>query len=898
MKTIVRLRKSAVLPIALLLTVTLMCCVCGMCFTPNTAFAADPPNTAIELIDATTGITGQTPSSGKYTFGKGSNKDSDSFCYPFHNARLDNDRYYKADATQINDYYASKNLNAQIKFKWDIVALEATTGYSEFGGIIGAFGDKYLTVSLYGYAYGSDSFSQVVPVFGTASKGDASVVEKIDGSINWTSPGDNASLFAVGNTIEFTVDKSPSAVTATMKIVKESETLTRTITLDAAKISGLDNVADLSLAFGAAKRATGGEFYDYSCKVWHDTEALAGECTEHRASTDFMYSDATHWNVCTVCGETMNKAAHRLTETVTVEPTRDAAGKKTVACETCGYRDENVIIPKVRDEFTAGNTTYGGATKQLDGSFVFEREDKARSFPFANVAFDNDLYFTAADTPIKTDSKSLTAHISFTWEIGDFKDNGGARIGAAVGAIGNKRLRLLFWGLSDERAYLCFTLGASNQSGDVLLDQNWTKGKTDKKYFATGNKLLFDVTKSSTDITAKVIVTNGLGEKLTEVSTSLKECYDGKSSTDTNWSAVTDIADIPLAFGPFLMDAGGTFYDYSVTFDDDIRADYVCVDGTKLSVSGARAGETATIDFANAVLAGPTATAASGYKVEAKIGEGSWTTVNAATNKTSATYDIGESVAANTELSIRVTPITAGTLAVGGEKTVQVGALLPRLDTPANVRVDSDTLRYGRAPTVRWDAVANATRYTLECKRGDGEWEVLYEGEKTFYAAVATLDSMDAATFRVTASETVANRTHRNSLPGATETLTVGKGLYPRPTLTAVAEASKITVDPIGGCEYRLNDGAWQDSNVFEGLTVNTEYTVSIRYKGSDTMEVGETVSAKFTTRAISEPNIPMNGRLNGFAIAGIVVGCVVGAGLIAFAVVFFLRKKKKSVKK
>lgn len=71
------------------------------------------------------------------------------------------------------------------------------------------------------------------------------------------------------------------------------------------------------------------------------------------------------------------------------------------------------------------------------------------------------------------------------------------------------------------------------------------------------------------------------------------------------------------------------------------------------------------------------------------------------------------------------------------------------------------------------------------------------------------------------------------------------------------------------GCEYRLNDGEWQDSNVFEGLAANTEYTVSIRFKGTDTIETGEIVSEKFTTQSIVEPEVKDNGKGCGSTVVG-----------------------------
>lgn len=894
MKTKFCVRRSAALPFALLLTLALaLCSAMGGITLSQTAYGETTPSAAaIELIDDGTTIKDKTPAQGKYAFEKGSNAGADAFCYPFHNTRLDNDRYYKADATQINDFYPSKALNAQIKFKWDIDALELQSGYSEFGGIIGAFGDKYLTVSLYGYAYGSGSFSQVVPVFGTASKGDASVVTKIDDSINWSMPGENASLFAVGNTIEFTIDKSPAAVTATMQIADEAVTLTRTITLDATKISGLNEVSELSLAFGPSRRATGGKFYDYSCKVWHETETLAGECTEHRASTDYMYSDAAHWKVCMICGETIGKETHTLTENVTQEATRETEGKKTVSCEECSYSQENVIIPKVRDEFTAGNTTYGGAIKQQDGSFVFEKQSGARSVPFANASLTSNLYATA-NAASMSGSETLATNIAFSWEIGDLTDTGGDRLGAAIGEVNGKRLRLLVWKLTDGRAYLSFTLGELSQYGQMIIDQNWTIGKTDAKYFVSGNKLLFRVTKSSSDISANMTVTNSFGEALTTVNISLATIYNG--TVDSSSPSVT-ISDVKLAFGPFTNDAGGKFYDYSITFQEDIRANYVYVDGNKIQTpDDVRAGETSTINFAQAVLQGPLAVAPSGYKVEMKIGNGAWSTVAENTENTSVKISVDESVAANSDLSVRVTPIADGMAVFSGEKTVQVAAVLPRLATPANVRIDGDVLRYGRAPTVRWDAVENANYYTLEYKRGNGAWEILYEGDRTYFAAVETIDSFVSVTYRVTAAQTGANRTYRPSLAGETEELTVAKGVYASaPVLTAVAELTKITVDAVDGCEYRLNDGEWQDSNIFEGLAANTEYTVSIRFKGTDTMETGEIVSEKFTTQSIIEPGTKVKGKGCGSTVAGsgIVFAALALTAALSLAVARYKKKR------
>ena len=49
------------------------------------------------------------------------------------------------------------------------------------------------------------------------------------------------------------------------------------------------------------------------------------------------------------------------------------------------------------------------------------------------------------------------------------------------------------------------------------------------------------------------------------------------------------------------------------------------------------------------------------------------------------------------------------------------------------------------------------------------------------------------------------------------------------PTLASTAYTS-ITLNSVMGCEYRRNDGAWQESNVFTGLTHSTSYVFTQRY--------------------------------------------------------------------
>lgn len=67
----------------------------------------------------------------------------------------------------------------------------------------------------------------------------------------------------------------------------------------------------------------------------------------------------------------------------------------------------------------------------------------------------------------------------------------------------------------------------------------------------------------------------------------------------------------------------------------------------------------------------------------------------------------------------------------------------------------------------------------------------------------------------------------------------------------AVVTDNSITVQSIVGAEYSINNGAtWQSSNIFEGLTGLTDYTVYVRYAETDTAYASASVSINITTLA------------------------------------------------
>ncbi len=74
------------------------------------------------------------------------------------------------------------------------------------------------------------------------------------------------------------------------------------------------------------------------------------------------------------------------------------------------------------------------------------------------------------------------------------------------------------------------------------------------------------------------------------------------------------------------------------------------------------------------------------------------------------------------------------------------------------------------------------------------------------------------------------------------------------PTLSS-ATADTITLKAVDGCQYKRDDGAWQDSNVFSGLEEDTEYSFYQRKKSDENHEMSESSPAsKFSTKGSDEP--------------------------------------------
>lgn len=74
----------------------------------------------------------------------------------------------------------------------------------------------------------------------------------------------------------------------------------------------------------------------------------------------------------------------------------------------------------------------------------------------------------------------------------------------------------------------------------------------------------------------------------------------------------------------------------------------------------------------------------------------------------------------------------------------------------------------------------------------------------------------------------------------------------------------QIFVQPLDGAEYKLNNGNWQDSNVFNGLTNGITYSLSVRFKGTDARKVSDAITigcikVMGTQNAINDNDIVVN---------------------------------------
>ena len=184
---------------------------------------------------------------------------------------------------------------------------------------------------------------------------------------------------------------------------------------------------------------------------------------------------------------------------------------------------------------------------------------------------------------------------------------------------------------------------------------------------------------------------------------------------------------------------------------------------------------------------------------------------------------------------------------------------------------------------------------------------VLYNGEEQSLAISGTLpagvtvtyegnDKIAAGTYTITAKFAVGNVNY-NAIPDMTATLTIEKGVpsYTAPTELTVSVGQNVA-------DITLPDGwAWKDGDVQFG-TAGEHKAIAV-YTPADTANYNPVEVELTVTVSESEPTEPdqPDGEitteepegLSGGAIAGIVIGCMLGVLLIEYGVFALLYRKK-----
>jgi len=179
-------------------------------------------------------------------------------------------------------------------------------------------------------------------------------------------------------------------------------------------------------------------------------------------------------------------------------------------------------------------------------------------------------------------------------------------------------------------------------------------------------------------------------------------------------------------------------------------------------------------------------------------------------------------------LTVRALPVMSGSVAIQG--TAKYGETLTADISGITYTPDiSDDI-----PTYQWKRNgvdipgATASSYTL-----------VQADIGTLITVTVTADGVHA-TGSVTSSPTATvDKANGPAAPGA-------------PTLVSKTHNS-VTLEASLAYEYRVNGGAWQDSNVFTGLSAETEYTFAVRIKETATHKS----SAESAGLTVKTDNVP-----------------------------------------
>ena len=158
------------------------------------------------------------------------------------------------------------------------------------------------------------------------------------------------------------------------------------------------------------------------------------------------------------------------------------------------------------------------------------------------------------------------------------------------------------------------------------------------------------------------------------------------------------------------------------------------------------------------------------------------------------------------------------------------------------------------------------TALPVEKPEGCSKVEIVYEGNTLSGIHIKSSGApTEAGTY--TATVTLTMMAGYDPVDSLTVSYVIKPAEQPFDTPVQIAYTTNNTigVTPVSGCEYRINDGEWQDSTYFDKLTPNTTYTVYQRLKGTsdknknpsvETSATATTQGQSFTGIAIPFPNL------------------------------------------
>lgn len=158
------------------------------------------------------------------------------------------------------------------------------------------------------------------------------------------------------------------------------------------------------------------------------------------------------------------------------------------------------------------------------------------------------------------------------------------------------------------------------------------------------------------------------------------------------------------------------------------------------------------------------------------------------------------------------------------------------------ISVQKRDVQMPNASEIAYSATANTITIqglvNAEYKISDGIWQ----DSNTF----GGLDAGKTYKITIRYKETDA----QNASDSVDIEITTAKGLQGtilESQILVTLSPTSITVQPIAGAEYRLDNGEWQDSNVFADLTPGQKYDVKVRRKETATLNPSAETTKTYT---------------------------------------------------